>query len=149
MVDRYSLSAIPPAATSRPAWSRPTGHRSIQRPASLVPTGYAISGVFDLSPLVGISVNQDLRLDAAEARRLSPLSWPNVRGRIFDAVCGGLESSEFKRQSRALAQTWQEAGAQTRYEEIAGTNHFTVIDALADPQSMMTERAAELALAIK
>ncbi len=118
-------------------------------PASLVPTGYAISGVFDLSPLVGISVNQDLRLDAAEARRLSPLSWPNVRGRIFDAVCGGLESSEFKRQSRALAQTWQEAGAQTRYEEIAGTNHFTVIDALADPQSMMTERAAELALAIK
>jgi arylformamidase len=117
--------------------------------ADLVPAGYAISGVFDLSPLVGISVNQDLKLDAAEARRLSPLLWPNVQNRVFDAVCGDLESGEFKRQSRALAQSWQQVGARTRYEEIVGTNHFTVIDALADPQSAMTKRVAELALAIK
>jgi arylformamidase len=32
-------------------------------PADLVPAGYAISGVFDFAPLVGISVNQDLKLD--------------------------------------------------------------------------------------
>ena len=44
-------------------------------PADLVPAGYAISGVFDLLPLVGISVNQDLRLDDAEARRLSTALW--------------------------------------------------------------------------
>ncbi len=39
-------------------------------PADLIPAGYSISGVFDLAPLVGISVNQDLRLDAAKARAL-------------------------------------------------------------------------------
>jgi arylformamidase len=34
-------------------------------PADLVPAGYAISGVFDLTPLTGLSMNQDLRLDTA------------------------------------------------------------------------------------
>ncbi len=115
-------------------------------PADLVPAGYAISGVFDLSPLTGISVNQDLQLDAAEARKVSPLFWPVPAGRTFDAVVGGLESSEFKRQSRAIVDAWQ-GPAQTRYEEIAGTNHFTVIDALADPDSAMVARVARLATA--
>jgi arylformamidase len=118
-------------------------------PADLVPAGYAISGVFDLAPLIGISVNQDLRLDDAEARRVSTALWQPGPGRTFDAVVGGLESSEFKRQSRLLADNWQRAGAQTRYGEIPGMNHFTVIDALADPQSAMVGRIAELTKAIR
>jgi arylformamidase len=118
-------------------------------PTDLIPSGYSISGVFDLTPLVGISVNQDLRLDAATARDVSPVFWPVQSSRIFDAVVGGLESNEFKRQSRTIAQTWQQAGAQTRYQEIAGTNHFTVIELLADRQSAMTARVAELAQQIK
>ena len=116
-------------------------------PTGLIPAGYAISGVFDLASLTGISVNQDLRLDAAAARALSPLVWPVAAGRIFDAVVGGLESSEFKRQSRTLAETWQQAGARTRYQEFVGANHFTVIDPLSDPQSDMTGRVVELAKA--
>ena len=64
---------------------------------------------------------------------------------MFDAVVGGAESSEFLRQSRVIADAWGKAGAQTRYEAIAGTNHFTVIDALPDPHSAMVGRLAELA----
>jgi arylformamidase len=114
-------------------------------PADLVPAAYSISGLFDLTALIGISMNQDLRLDDVEAHKVSPQFWPAPAGRIFDAVVGGLESNEFKRQSRAIAQSWQQAGAQTRYEEIGGTNHFTVIDPLSDPQSAMTARVVELA----
>jgi arylformamidase len=117
-------------------------------PPDLVPAGYAISGLFDLAPLIGISVNQDLRLDAAQARRLSPALWPIDPGRALDAVVGGLESSEFKRQSQLIAQAWR-GTAQTRYEEIAGMNHFTVIDSLTDPQSAMVARLAVLAQGIK
>jgi len=117
-------------------------------PADLIPAGYSISGVFDLSPLIGVTMNQDLRLDAEEARKVSPVFWPVAPGRVFDAVVGGLESNEFKRQSQIIAQGWR-GKAQTRYEEVAGMNHFTVIDALADPQSAMTARVAELAQQIK
>ena len=113
-------------------------------PADLVPAGYAISGVFDLAPLLNVSTNQDLRLDAEEARRVSPLFWPVPPGRVLDAVVGDLETSEFKRQSQAMAQAWQQAKAETRYAEFPG-NHFTVIDALAEPASAMVARMADLA----
>jgi len=114
-------------------------------PADLVPAAYAISGVFDLAPLVHVSQNADLRLDAAEARRLSPLFWKMPRGRTLDAVVGALESSEFLRQSHGIADAWGARGVATRYEEIAGANHFTVVDPLADPDSAMTRRVAQLA----
>jgi arylformamidase len=101
--------------------------------------------VFDLLPMVHVSQNQDLRLDEAEARRVSPLYWRVPAGSSLDAVVGALESSEFLRQSNAIAETWRQGGALTRYEEIAGTNHFTVIDPLNDPNSAMTARVAALA----
>ena len=81
----------------------------------------------------------------AEARRVSPLYWHVPAGRGLDAVVGSLESGEFLRQSKAIAEAWRQGMALTRYEEIAGTNHFTVIDPLNDPNSAMTARVAALA----
>jgi arylformamidase len=117
-------------------------------PADLAPAGYAISGLYDLTPLLGVSANQDLRLTAESARAVSPAFWPLPRARTLDSVVGGLESSEFRRQSQLIVQAWQGAG-KMRYEEIAGTNHFTVCDPLTDPQSAMVARIAELALQVK
>jgi len=114
-------------------------------PADLVPAAYAISGVFDLSPLLHVTQNQDLRLNAAAARSASPIHWPVPAGRALDAVVGALESSEFLRQSKLIADGWRSRGIATRHEEIAGTNHFTVVDALSDANSAMTKRVAELA----
>ena len=118
-------------------------------PADLVPAAYAISGVFDLAPLTRISINEDLRLDDAEARRVSPLFWRVPVSRSLDAVVGSLESSEFLRQSKTVAEAWQQGMALTRYEEVAGANHFTVIDPLANPGTLMTARVAALADSVK
>jgi arylformamidase len=114
-------------------------------PADLVPAAYAISGLFELRPLVGTSVNGALGLDADEAARLSPLLWTPPSGRTLDAVVGGAESEEYLRQSRTIAERWAAAGVATRYEAIPGANHFTAIAPLADPDSGMTARVAELA----
>jgi arylformamidase len=114
-------------------------------PADLVPAAYAISGVYDLAPLVHVSQNSDLRLDDAEARRVSPLHWKVPAKRTLDAVVGSLESSEFLRQSKIIAEGWSSRGVAARYEAIAGMNHFTIVDALSDPTSAMTRRVAQLA----
>jgi arylformamidase len=114
-------------------------------PADLVPAAYAISGVFDLAPLLHCSQNLDLRLEEQEARRASPLHWRVPPGRSLDAVVGALESSEFLRQSKTIVEAWRQGTTLTRYEAIAGTNHFTVIDPLTDPNSAMTARVAAMA----
>jgi arylformamidase len=113
-------------------------------PNDLVPAGYAISGVFDLSPLLDVSMNRHFRLDEEGARRNSPVSWPAPRGLVLDAVVGARESSEFLRQSRLIADAWGKAGVATRYVEIAEANHFTVLDPLTDPNSDMVARLVAL-----
>ncbi|HYD89848.1 MAG TPA: alpha/beta hydrolase [Vitreimonas sp.] len=110
-----------------------------------VPAAYAISGIFDLAPLVPTSINAKVGLDAVEAQAQSPLFWPAPKGKTLDAVVGAEESSEFLRQSATMVAAWGEAGVAARYEEIAAANHFTVIAPLADPHSAMCERVAELA----
>ena len=80
-------------------------------PADLAPAGYAISGLYDLAPLLHLATNADFKLDEAEARRISPLFWPLVRGKVLDAVVGGDELPEFLRQSRIVADDWRERGA--------------------------------------
>jgi arylformamidase len=114
-------------------------------PAQLVPAGLSISGVFDLLPLINVSMNQDFHLDAEQARRLSPALWPAPTGLTLDALVGALESSEFLRQSRLITDLWGKAGVTTRYEEVAGTNHFTVLAPLSDPTSSMVRRLVWLA----
>ena len=113
----------------------------------------AISGVFDLEPLIPTSLNAALRLDAREAAALSPVHWPvpngsTPGGTVLDCVVGAAETSEFVRQSRDMADFWGAKGVETRFEALAGLNHFTVLDPLADPDSDLVKRIAELARAL-
>jgi arylformamidase len=69
-------------------------------------------------------------------------------GRVFDAVVGAEESSEFLRQSRVIAEAWKQGNVTTRYETLPG-DHFTVLDPLSDPESAMTRRVVELSRAVQ
>jgi arylformamidase len=75
--------------------------RDASAPADLVPVGCAISGVFDLTPLVYTEMNNDYKLDEASARAISPLFWPAPKGKVLDIVVGEKELPEFVRQSKA------------------------------------------------
>ena len=110
----------------------------------------AISGVFDLVPLIPTSLNQALRLDAAEAAALSPIHWPvpdgsTPGGTVLDCVVGGDESPEFLRQSRMMTELWGAKGVETRYEALPGLNHFTVLDPLFDADSKQVGRVTVFA----
>ena len=116
-------------------------------PADLVAAAYAISGLFELEPLVPTSINKALRLDQATARAASPLLWTPPSHGSLDAVVGEAESAEYHRQSRTIADVWGEAGVATRYGAVPSANHFTAIAPMADPTSAMTLRLKELARA--
>ena len=114
-------------------------------PPDLVTAAYAISGLFDLRPLVKTSINTALKLDDASAEAVSPLFWPPPSRGVLDAVVGGDESAEYLRQSRTIVDAWGAAGIATQFATIAAANHFTAIAPLADPDSPMTLRLKQLA----
>ena len=91
-----------------------------------------------------VTMNQDLRLDEANAREVSPLFWPAPSGRPSTPPWAGSNRASSCARAGSSPRPGARAAPQTRYHEIAGTNHFTVIDALTDPTSDMVQ-PAELA----
>ena len=112
-------------------------------PKDLWKGGLAISGIYDLRPLIEVDFLQaDLRLDPALALRLSPAFLPTAtRAPVMSSV-GGDESPEFLRQNAMLGERWKSTFAGDI--PMPGTNHFSVIDGLAEPSSALFEGAQRL-----
>ena len=113
-------------------------------PQDLIVGAYAISGLFDLAPLVPTSINNALHLNDAGAREVSPLFWRVPSRGSLDAVVGGDEGVEYLRQSQSIVDAWG-VHIPARLEALPGANHFTAVAPLADPQSAMVLRLKALA----
>jgi arylformamidase len=95
-----------------------------------IAAGVALSGVFDLVPLLKTNVNVQLTLDETRAHALSPMQHPRP-DRAPDLIgVGGAESDGFIWQSRAYAE--KVGGSPKIYP---GLDHYTIMSALADPAS--------------
>ena len=103
----------------------------------------ALSGVFDVAPLIKTSLNTGLRLDEAHAKALNLIAvQPRVMAKLALAV-GEKESAEFHRQSSDLAKSW--AGLAPQVIDVAGANHFTIVDELAAPGRALNRLAVSMA----
>jgi arylformamidase len=103
-----------------------------------------VSGIYDLEPLIGTSIDAALGLDPDSAARNSPLRQP-LTGFPPSLVCWGeIETDQFKRQSRAFAQALREAGTDCVEIENANRNHFDVILDLADSATVLGRRVLAL-----
>lgn len=142
VVTGHSAGGQLTAAMMATDWSRVAGV-----PRDLVRTAYAISGVFDVPPLVGTSLNEALGLTAETARDASPILWPTpkIDNGFFVASVGGDESQEFLRQSLDIAHTWSKAGLTAECVVVPRTNHFSIVHELGHPGSAMLDRVVGLA----
>ena len=113
-------------------------------PADVVKGACAISGLYELEPLLQCEPNEKLRLDLASARRYSPIY--HLSGHPTPAViaCGGNESAEFRRQTAAYADTLKEAGYPVTHMEVAGHDHFSIIGELANPESPLFQAVIKM-----
>jgi acetyl esterase/lipase len=107
--------------------------------------GIAISGIYDLEPIRLCYLNEKLGLDPAEAARNSPiLHLPSRAGRLVVAVGLG-ELPELIRQSEEYQAAWQRHGLEGRYVPLAGHEHFSILEELAQPGGQILAALTELA----
>ncbi len=112
-------------------------------PAALVRNALSISGLNDLEPIRHTPFLQpSLQLTAADALRASPACMPAPRG-VLNSVAGGDESAEFLRQNELIRAAWGAATVPV-CEALPGLNHFSVLDALADPAHRLHRLALSL-----
>jgi len=120
------------AATALPAPVMPL--------SGLVP----ISGLFDLSPLLGTSINHVLKMDADMAKSVSPLEYSVAETRLI-AIVGSLETKEFLRQSSAIVEKYQAADRHgSTLVTLPGENHYSILLELLQPRSIISDIVSKL-----
>jgi arylformamidase len=107
-------------------------------PPDLIKSGTAISGLFELEPMLYLPLNEDLKLDAASAHRNSPIFLKPRTDAPLSIVVGSEESEEFHRQSREFTEKWRRRGAAIEYVELFGFNHFTILDRMGESGDPLT-----------
>lgn len=112
---------------------------------SEVDAGLAISGIFDLEPIRLGKLNIMLGLTSEDVQHLSPIhTIPQQAGPLVVAY-GTDELPELKRQSSDYALAWQKAGRTGGGIPVAGMNHFSILEELAQPGGALTEQVVRLA----
>jgi arylformamidase len=104
----------------------------------------AVSGIYDLQPLLPTYVNDALNMDSQEAKANSPFLQPlcSLVGTVPVIIAfGDIETSEFKRQSEMMAEKLTAHGVDLQFKEIVERNHFDVILDLGDNSTWLSQQA--------
>ena len=113
-------------------------------PADLVKNALSISGIHDLEPIMHAPFLQTtLQLTARQVRQASPALLPRpARGELY-AVAGADESAEFLRQIELIRDAWGSVRVPV-CEALPGLNHFSAMEALAQPGHRLNQLALQL-----
>ena len=96
--------------------------------------GIAISGLFDLRPLMRSWLQPTLRLTDALVQSQSPLLNIPLEAPPLMLSVGGNESASFLQQTQGFRQSWSAAGLAAEYFPQPGLNHFEAIYGLANSE---------------
>ncbi|MCP3868998.1 MAG: alpha/beta hydrolase, partial [Gammaproteobacteria bacterium] len=105
-----------------------------------IDSSVCISGIFDLEPLRFTTINARLGLDQRSARLNSPMKASPTSQSPMLLVTGGEESQGFHDQMTSFAEKRRSQGVPVEMLVAPGLNHFTVVDQLADPESLLLHK---------
>ena len=120
----------------------PAYHKDL--PADLVKSALAISAPHDLEPIMHTPfLKESLLLTPQQVAQASPARLPAPLQGLLYSVVGGNESEEFLRQNQLIRQAW---GIQRVpvCEALPGLDHFSILQALAQPGHRLNSLALEL-----
>lgn len=102
---------------------------------------FLISGVFDVLPILGTYVNDELKLDEESAARLSP---QRILMKMSPTICCPVMvvveeygSPEFIRQSKEFAEVLKSYGVLSSFLEFPGVDHFDIIENMMNPEDYL------------
>jgi arylformamidase len=104
-----------------------------------------ISGIYDLEPIRLSSLNDVIAMNAAMARRNSPLH--QIPDALPDIVLafGADERPEIRRQSTDYHAALGARGHSVELMPLEGEDHFSVLESLATPTGLLAQRLMSLA----
>ncbi|MEC7489979.1 MAG: alpha/beta hydrolase [Pseudomonadota bacterium] len=101
-------------------------------PRELIRGAVLITGIYDVLPVLDISVNEDIRLDSMAAERNSPMRLPpQISGPLLAAV-GANEAEGWKQQTRDYVAMCETNNIKCDFLELPDQDHFSLGTVLGD-----------------
>ncbi|XP_068769435.1 kynurenine formamidase isoform X5 [Struthio camelus] len=103
-----------------------------------------VSGVYDLEPILHVYVNDALNMSREVAQRNSPMlcltgAVPAAAACEVLVAMAQYDSPEFRRQSQEYCQALRSAGWTVSLLDLAGVDHFDVIEKLSQDSYILTQ----------
>jgi arylformamidase len=114
-------------------------------PKGLLKGAILISGIYDLTPVPQISVNEQVRLDPSEVEAVSPIFHLPDPAVPLDVVVGGRETPSWIEQSRRFSKISKAAGGEVRFQEIPDHDHFSIMTLMEEPEGDLTRSVLDMA----
>ena len=103
---------------------------------------YLISGVFDVEPVLEISVNEEVHLKPADVLALSPVRHPFAANVDYEVVVGGAEPRDWIGESTRMAAHLKSMGCRVGLHELPGLNHYSVLHEMDSPAGYISKLVA-------
>ncbi|MEO6636823.1 MAG: alpha/beta hydrolase [Ginsengibacter sp.] len=97
----------------------------------------SLSGLYDLEPLRLSDINTILQMDSAMSVRNSPIDVGLVHPCPLLLAVGGDETDEFKEQAHKMYEYCNDKRHDVQLMYIPGKNHFSILDAVTEPGSLL------------
>lgn len=106
----------------------------------LIRNAYLISGIYELSPVLNISVNQEIRLKAEEVTDLSPIRFAPASQTHYEVIVGGGEPRGWQDQSIAFERHIRDQGADSHLTILPERHHYSILQDLETPDAELSKR---------
>jgi arylformamidase len=97
-----------------------------------------ISGIYELTPVLGVTVNEQIRLTPDQVHPLSPIHHLPVTTIPLRIIVGGAEPPGWIRQSSDFAEACRANGSPVDYQEINSYHHFSIMTLAEEPDGLLS-----------
>jgi arylformamidase len=102
-------------------------------PADIVKGAAPATGIYDVAPVLNISVNAEIGLTPETVAAMSPMQQPPRRPLPLLISVGSGETPAWIKQSRDYAEVCRRHGLAPEYLEVPGADHFDMTGAMGEP----------------
>ena len=100
---------------------------------------YLISGVFDVEPVLQISVNEEVKLKPEDVAELSPIRYPFSSAVCYEVIVGGVEPRDWSGESERMAAHLRAQGCEVGLHILPGLHHFSVLHEMDRPEGYVSK----------
>lgn len=109
-------------------------------PDGLIKKAYLISGIYELSPVLQVSVNTEIKLTENDIDAVSPVNFPPAKQTIYDVIVGGAEPEGWIAQSVDFERHLRNSGASSSLTLQADRHHYSILQDLETSHGALMSR---------